>query len=176
MVKAFAQASAEKIILVGRRLNLLDDVKADLETEFNTCNFVTRNADVSNEADVDRLFVGLKAENVEVDVLVNNAGVNADKNLIKESNVEAWWKNYVRTLVSHKHQGTLLMNPAPLGNHAQRSTDHDSRIPPRSNVDSSSQRDHDLFDRLVQSRPWHEQLHDCQGRIEPSYRVYCGRR
>ena len=95
MAEAFAQAAAKDIIVIGRRLDVLEKAKTSLTGKYAACNVVAESCDVSNEQAVDELFAKLRSHGIEVDVLVNNAGVNTDRNLIKESNVENWWRAYV---------------------------------------------------------------------------------
>ena len=96
--KVFAQASAKDVVLVGRRLEVLEDVKASLKNKHPTCNALAEKCDVSDEDEVDQLFQRLQDRNIEIDVLINNAGVNLDRAPIKESNVKNWWRNYVSLL------------------------------------------------------------------------------
>ena len=91
----FAQASAARIILVGRRLEVLEKVKGDLCSAYAKCHVLAESCDVSEEKDVEGLFAKLKSLNTEVDVLVNNAGVNLSRNPVKESEAEDWLKTFV---------------------------------------------------------------------------------
>ena len=51
--------------------------------------------DVANETSVNALFDNLKAQNLVVDVLINNAGVNLSRAKVVDSVVEDWWNTVV---------------------------------------------------------------------------------
>lgn len=76
---------------------------------------------MSDENDIEQLFERLKAQGIEVDVLVNNAGVSAYHGLIKDCEVKNWWKNYVIML-----KGPIIVTRAFL--RARTKTDHGAVI------------------------------------------------
>ena len=92
--EAFARASAKRIILVGRRLDMLAAVKDELAKKYPECSISAESCDVSETNEVDKLFAKLK-EDGEIDVLVNNAGASLSVGPVKDSDIEAWWKTFV---------------------------------------------------------------------------------
>jgi NAD(P)-dependent dehydrogenase (short-subunit alcohol dehydrogenase family) len=77
MARAFIQASASTIIIVGRRKHVLEAAQAKLEAEAKTkgqqTNIITRQCDVSNLSDISTLWKDLAGEEIGVDVYVANA-------------------------------------------------------------------------------------------------------
>lgn len=76
-------------------MEVVEKVKNDISSTYETRDILAESCDVSKEQDVDGLFAKLKGLNIEIDVLVNNAGVNLCRSLLKESQVEDWWKTFV---------------------------------------------------------------------------------
>ena len=73
------------LMICGRRTEKLDEVRAELRSP---C--LTEQADVSNPADVDRLFSLTVKEFGRVDLLFNNAGTGAAPVPIEDLPVDAW--------------------------------------------------------------------------------------
>lgn len=77
ITKAFVQAGAKTVIIVGRRAPVLESAKkamlAEAETGANKVEVVAKSIDVTDRAAVRQLWAGLKQEGIEVDVLVQNA-------------------------------------------------------------------------------------------------------
>lgn len=105
--EAFAQASAKTVVIVGRRLQVLENVRAEIENKYPACHVVAESVDVTSEKQVDDLFERLKTQSIEIDVLMNNAGLNSYIGTIKDANVEDWWTNFVIML-----KGPLIMTRA----------------------------------------------------------------
>ena len=61
------------LVLLARRLDLLEEIKKDLEARFS-CNVLVYKLDVSNTEEVKAVFSKLLTELTTIDVLVNNAG------------------------------------------------------------------------------------------------------
>lgn len=80
---------------------MLQSVQADLQKKHSACNVLAESCDVSDEAAVEQLFAKIKERKLEIDVLVNNAGVNMNRATIKDSTVKKWWMNFVRDNLSY---------------------------------------------------------------------------
>ncbi|KAK4506371.1 hypothetical protein PRZ48_000101 [Zasmidium cellare] len=121
IAKAFAAASAPHVILVGRRLEKLDQVKEHISREFTSCKVHCFSADVSNASSVEKMFDEILANGLQVDVLINNAGINDARTPIADSNPDNWWRNYVRPCHSisitwigpyaNEHQEVMVKGP-----------------------------------------------------------------
>ena len=94
---SFAEAGSKTIVVVGRRMNVLEDVKAEIEKKFKDCQVLAESVDVSDANDVEQLFEKLQAHAIELDVLINNAGINLSHDNIRNTNVDDWWKTCVST-------------------------------------------------------------------------------
>ena len=166
---SFAQASATTIVLVGRTAAKLEQAKKALSSRFSDCTFIAEQADVADEKDVDKLFKRLQENGIEVDVLVNNAGVSAYLGPIKDCSIDAWWQNYVSVfrqpyfLDLGPHDEIVLTFYCFAGSHAQRPTNRDQSLSACSYENDSSSRAHDLLNRRQQYRSEFQQL--CFGQV-----------
>ncbi|KAH7087178.1 putative short-chain dehydrogenase [Paraphoma chrysanthemicola] len=77
MAKSFIKASAATVIILGRRADVLDTARIELEKEAKSLGtgtkIIARPCDAVNTADVDALWKDLSDQNIFVDVYVNNA-------------------------------------------------------------------------------------------------------
>jgi len=106
---AFAKAAPKALILVGRdAAQLAATEKAVAETaKAGAVEAVSFGADVSNAADVDRLYDMVRARFGRADVLVNNAGVMSTAAIAPlgdVADVDAWWRDFQVNV-----RGTFLM-------------------------------------------------------------------
>jgi NAD(P)-dependent dehydrogenase (short-subunit alcohol dehydrogenase family) len=123
---AFAKAKPKALILVARdtkKLSVTEKLVIDAVGEGNV-EVVCFGADVSNPADVDRLYDMMKSKFGHADVLVNNAGVMSTSGIAPigdVQDVDAWWRDYevnVRgtflmtrgflKLLGHERKGTVI--------------------------------------------------------------------
>ncbi|KAF9073203.1 short-chain dehydrogenase/reductase [Rhodocollybia butyracea] len=83
IARSFAKASASRIIIVGRRSNVLEDSAKKLRDEFtaNTTEFIARQGDISSDDSINSLWEFLHSQNIFVHVLVLNAVVNGNDTL-----------------------------------------------------------------------------------------------
>lgn len=86
--KAFA-AYGIRLVLCGRRLDRLEELKAELqkETDMHLLTF-----DVSNRTEVEIAIASLPADFKQIDILVNNAGNAHGLSPIQAGNVDDWDK------------------------------------------------------------------------------------
>jgi short-subunit dehydrogenase len=73
---AFLTASASQIIILGRRPDALASAVAKLEalkSPHSQAKILSRQCDVGNHVEVEKLWQGLKKDGIQVDVLVLNA-------------------------------------------------------------------------------------------------------
>ncbi|KAE9399474.1 short-chain dehydrogenase/reductase, partial [Gymnopus androsaceus JB14] len=75
IARSFAKASASKIIIVGRRGNLLDEALVKLRQEFqgDATEFIAHQADVGSDSSITSLWEFLHSQIILVHVLVLNA-------------------------------------------------------------------------------------------------------
>ncbi|MEY9776358.1 SDR family oxidoreductase [Arthrobacter sp. MW3 TE3886] len=69
---ALLAAEGARVVLVGRRQEVLDEVAAEITAQGGEA--VARTADISSKDDVDALIAGVRESVGPVDILVNNAG------------------------------------------------------------------------------------------------------
>jgi len=88
----FGKATAElltkegyKLILIGRREELLKKLKTSLETEV----FIYK-LDVRNRAEVAKFFQAIPTEFLNIDILINNAGLAKDLEVAQDGNLDDW--------------------------------------------------------------------------------------
>lgn len=66
---------AKALVLVARRVTRLDELKGELTSNNGKLRVETIPCDLASRADVDKLVTEVRARGLEVDVLINNAGV-----------------------------------------------------------------------------------------------------
>ena len=91
IVKAFAQASAKEIILVGRTKSRLDSSVSSFSKEFPSTKFTAIAADVTSTTDVANLFSSIPNA---VDILVNNAGYLSKPANFLEADLKEYWESF----------------------------------------------------------------------------------
>lgn len=104
-----------QLILVGRRTERLEELKAHLENKFDT-NILLITLDVRDRQSVESTFANLPLEWQAIDVLINNAGLAMGLSSIENGNVDHWdtmidtnlkgllyvTKNIVPYMIQHK--------------------------------------------------------------------------
>jgi NAD(P)-dependent dehydrogenase (short-subunit alcohol dehydrogenase family) len=77
IARSFVRASADTVIIVGRRVDVLEDAVSKLEQESKAAGtntkIIGRNFDVSNLAEIEAFWKDLAAQGITVDVYVANA-------------------------------------------------------------------------------------------------------
>lgn len=73
IARAFAQASADKIIIVARRDNVVASAVSRLASEFPLSQVIGHACDIADLASVDQLWKNLAKDGTLVDVVVLNA-------------------------------------------------------------------------------------------------------
>lgn len=85
--RAFAQAGAAHIAVLGRREKPLLDTKASIEREFAGAKVFVASTDVTNKSQVDSAFATF-AGNGKIDVVVSNAATTGPTDPIKDVDPE----------------------------------------------------------------------------------------
>ena len=115
IAKAFAEASASKVILTGRRSDVLQQAASRLSSLFTKTEFLARECDIGNLAESAALWSGLRTDGIFVDVLVLNAAKFHGQQTLLEVDVgEAWslYETNVRALLDfsqrlHAQEGSV---------------------------------------------------------------------
>ena len=98
IAKAFIQASAATVIIVGRRTELVaqgvDDLKQEAEKVGTNTKILSHMLDITNLADVDAFWANLKDTGIFVDVLVSNAARFAKPGKLLEHGTDELWSMY----------------------------------------------------------------------------------
>ena len=93
IAKAFVQAGAKAVVILGRRENLLKDVKSELEKE-GSAKILYFVADVCDKPSLDQAFEATEREVGKVDVAVANAGFMSNQVIAAESDVADFWASF----------------------------------------------------------------------------------
>ncbi|KAK4198037.1 hypothetical protein QBC40DRAFT_308591 [Triangularia verruculosa] len=108
IARAFVQASASHLIIVGRRQGFLQDGIKRLEAEARAAGTNTRvsgyPSDVSDLESSEKLWTGLREEGIVVDVLVLNAVALGPTGPLVDADLGSVWKAYevnVRSLLDY---------------------------------------------------------------------------
>jgi NAD(P)-dependent dehydrogenase (short-subunit alcohol dehydrogenase family) len=90
IARAFAQARADRIIIVGRRADLVASAAARLVAQFPEVQALGRVCDVSDLASADTLWEELAKEDIVVDVLVLNAAKLSTQPILDVGRDSVW--------------------------------------------------------------------------------------
>ncbi|KAK5725496.1 hypothetical protein LTR15_003684 [Elasticomyces elasticus] len=99
--RAFVEAGAKAVAILGRRQNVLDDAKRELEG-FGASKILTFSADVSDGDALNKAFAAIKEQVGPINITVANAAY-LNTGLLLEVDVDDWWKGYEVNV-----KGTLL--------------------------------------------------------------------
>ncbi|KAK3985283.1 NAD(P)-binding protein [Cladorrhinum sp. PSN332] len=97
IARAFVQARASKLILLGRREAVLRDAVSKLKEEAgHTTETVIegRLCDIGNLGETEKLWNKFKADGISIDVLVMNAAIIGEQAPILEAGFEKTWKAF----------------------------------------------------------------------------------
>ncbi|OAK93535.1 NAD(P)-binding protein [Phaeosphaeriaceae sp. SRC1lsM3a] len=96
--KAFVQASASTVIILGRRTDVLDTARKTLEDEARlsktTTKIIAQTCDISNFADVDALWQFFHDRELAIDVFVANAAVFQEAEPMISLGTERIWNMF----------------------------------------------------------------------------------
>lgn len=97
-----------KLILTGRRLDRLENLKQKLQKEFNV-KIHLLNFDVQNKAATEKAIASLPEDFKSIDILLNNAGLALGKETIDKSDMQDW-----ETMIDTNVKGLLYVTRAVL--------------------------------------------------------------
>jgi serine 3-dehydrogenase len=86
--RVFAESGAH-LILVGRRVEVLEEIRRELEST-QGAEVRTATLDVRDREGIEALAAELEAEGASPDVLINNAGLARGFDLLHEAKIEDW--------------------------------------------------------------------------------------
>jgi NAD(P)-dependent dehydrogenase (short-subunit alcohol dehydrogenase family) len=95
MAKAFIGASAATILIVGRRAEVLEKARAELEDEAKALGksprIIARSCDIAKDSDADALWQFFADEKIVVDVYVANAAAFQEPQPLLEMGTKTVW-------------------------------------------------------------------------------------
>ncbi len=103
--KKFA-AAGYNIIITGRRTERLDELKATLENNYSVKVYLMA-FDVQQRKVVETSFAALPPEWQRIDILINNAGLAAGRDLFEEADMDDW-----ETMLNTNVHGLLYVSKA----------------------------------------------------------------
>lgn len=105
IARSFVQASADTVILIGRRVNLLEEAAAKLEEEAKKSNtntkIISQACDMTNLDETKAFWDSLAAKGVTVDVLVANVAKFSEPKPIFELGSDEVWSQLEVNVKSH---------------------------------------------------------------------------
>lgn len=99
-------AAGFNIMITGRRLDRLNDLKNELEKDFSVKVLVLQ-FDVQNRMEVETQFNSIPTEWKNIDILINNAGLAAGRDLFQDANMDDW-----ETMLNTNVHGLLYVSKA----------------------------------------------------------------
>ena len=115
--QAFANMGAN-LVLIARRADRLIELKNEIESAHNV-RVLCHVCDIRNRAEVEKTMLSIKAENIEPDVLLNNAGLASGRSKIHEGDIEDWER-----MIDTNIKGLLYVTRAILPGMVQRNRGH----------------------------------------------------
>ncbi|KAH7136795.1 hypothetical protein B0J13DRAFT_677615 [Dactylonectria estremocensis] len=94
IAKSFAEASASKVILTGRRGDVLERAASQLSSSFPKTEFIACVCDIGNLAESAALWSSFRTDGIFVDVLVLSAAKFQDQKTLLEVDLDAAWSLY----------------------------------------------------------------------------------
>ena len=121
----FGKACAEKfasqkydVIICARRGERLEKLKEGLEKSFGV-KVIILIFDVRNKMEVEKQINTLSAEWKNIDVLINNAGLAAGRDLFQDGNIEDW-----ETMIDTNLKGLMYVTKFLVGGMIERKSGH----------------------------------------------------
>ena len=111
-------AAGYNLVLTGRRADRLDSLKIRLETVF-PIKVLALAFDVQDRAVVEEVIANLSPEWKQVDILINNAGLAAGRDLFEEADMNDW-----ETMLNTNVHGLLYVTKAVVPFMIARKTGH----------------------------------------------------
>lgn len=115
--KLFAKEKYQ-LILTGRRLERLENLKQSLQSEFGV-NVHLLNFDVQDKTATEKAINSLPEEFQNIDILLNNAGLALGKETIDKSDMQDW-----ETMIDTNVKGLLYVTRAVLPKMKERMSGH----------------------------------------------------
>jgi 3-hydroxy acid dehydrogenase/malonic semialdehyde reductase len=115
--KKFA-AAGDKLIITGRRAERLEQLKARLEAKYAT-EVIALTFDVQDRLAVNKAIEDLSEAWQQIDILINNAGLAAGRDLFEDANMDDW-----ETMLNTNVHGLLYVSKAVVPFMIARKTGH----------------------------------------------------
>ena len=110
---AFAKAGASKIAVLGRRVNLLQRTKEDVEAAVPGTSVHPIQCDISDADSVRGAFGNIKKDLGNIDILVCCAGYLSDFDSLNDAKPDEWWRGFeINTKGAFNCTRALLSNAA----------------------------------------------------------------
>ena len=120
IAKAWAQAGAAGIVLVGRKAETLNLTAENISKVSKSIPVIAEPTDITNETSVKSLFDKVKAKFGKAHVLVNSAGTMGG-GMVGDVPLPSWWMDFVsRFLTRFGTQERRLTGCFSIGNQRQR--------------------------------------------------------
>lgn len=104
--KAFIEAGAKAVAILGRHENLLKDAQAELK-KTGSAKVLAIPTDVADTASLNAAFEVIETDVGKVDIAVSNAGYLPSMSPAASADIDDWWKGFEVNL-----KGILLVFPA----------------------------------------------------------------
>ncbi|PIG83962.1 short-chain dehydrogenase [Aspergillus arachidicola] len=100
IARAFAEAGAERLIIIGRRDNIVSSAVKLLGSKFPSTQAIGRRCDVADQESVNALWTDLAKGGILVDVVVLNAAKLSAQPIL-DLGKDAVWEEYVMNVRTH---------------------------------------------------------------------------
>ncbi len=107
------------LVLAARNLEKLESIKKEIEKDSEKINVNIFKLDVQNKVEVKNLFEQVNSQNINIDILINNAGLALGMTSVVDGDVEDW-ENMIDTNV----KGLLYVTKFALPKMIERNVGH----------------------------------------------------
>ncbi|KIX03319.1 uncharacterized protein Z518_06871 [Rhinocladiella mackenziei CBS 650.93] len=91
---AFAKAQAKVVVILGRRLQTLEETKSKVERLSKSTMVATYSLDISDEKSVADCFNDVRTKYGPIDICLNAAAYLSDQGTVKDSPVSEYWASF----------------------------------------------------------------------------------
>lgn len=91
---AFAQAGAERIAVIGRRKDPLNETKKNVESQFKNVQVLVQTGDLADGVMMKEAMRSIADKLGKIDILVANAGYLSKFESLAEADAEEWWRGF----------------------------------------------------------------------------------
>ena len=116
IAKAFVTASAARVIIIGRRANVLESASEELKAIEGTTEILSRSCDITDAESLKKMWRWVKDVDSNVDTLILNAVLSSRSTSISDETEKVWGFFETNVLANMRLTEAFLAQGAETGN------------------------------------------------------------